>query len=59
MSFIGELQKRIDDVFRKPKMAGKSEWEPSRAQKIQSESPGTKFGKKRDENSKQNNQKEF
>lgn len=39
-------------------MAGKSGWEPSRAQKIQSEGPGTKFGKRRDEESKQKNQKE-
>lgn len=51
MSFAEELQKRIDDVFQKFKMAGK------RAQKIPSESPGTKFGKKRDEESKQKNQK--
>ena len=48
-------KKKPDEVFRKSEKAGKGEWEPGRAQTIQAEGPGTKFGK-RDE--KQKDQKE-
>lgn len=55
VSVTEELQKRTGGISCKSKMAGKGEWEPDRVQKIQSEGPDTKFGKRRDGKSKQKN----